>query len=277
MENFKVIKNQIIAGTGLYNHGESYSKEFFEELLELTPNRMPLHTQHVMGAKTSGFLENFRLVPHGDEWVVIADVYIEKGSVNPDLKGFSFSATKKMAGNLERPVYNIYLPYPYYNDQAFIDELLSNEPDLMVGKWIKKGLTGLEIGLIASAICLIVAPEWDIQYKNHVRPALVKVISYIPKLKSKGIPVDLVQQIDFKGSTIKLYFIPDKTSETLEKESTSIDCFESGYRNAINFISNDAKCSTVGARMVKVYYDSSDKEYKVFHIQYNDGTDEHIA
>ncbi|EHH1227914.1 hypothetical protein J7G27_004279 [Vibrio vulnificus] len=71
MENFEVIKNQIIAGTGLDNHGESYSKEFFEELLELTPNRMPLHTQHVMGAKTGGFLENFRLVPHGDEWVVI--------------------------------------------------------------------------------------------------------------------------------------------------------------------------------------------------------------
>lgn len=277
MENFEVIKNQIIAGTGLDNHGESYSKEFFEELLELTPNRMPLHTRHVMGEKTSGFLQNFRIVPHGAEWVVIADVYIEKGSLDPDLKGFSFSATKKMAGNLEHPLYNIYLPYPHYNDKAFIEELLSGEPDLMIGKWIKKGLSDLEIGLIASTICLIVAPEWDIYYKMHVRPVLEKTLSYLPKLKGKGVPVDLVQQIKFKGSTIQLYFIIDKTSEILEKESTNIDCFEYGYKNAIDFIKKDKKSHAIGASRIKVYYDSREKEYKVFHIQYNDGTDEHIA
>jgi hypothetical protein len=272
-----VLKSQIIAGTGLDNHGESYSKEFFQELLESMPNRMPLHAKHVVGAKTCGFLENFRIVPHGDDWVVIADVYIEKGAVSPDLQGFSFSVTKQMAGNLDQGLYSIYLPYPHYNDQKFIDELLSGEPELMIGKWIKKGLTDLEIGLIASVILLFVGPEWDIQYRNHVRPALEKLLSYVPKLRSKGIPVDLVQQIDFKGNTAQLYFVIDKTSEALERQSTRIDCFEAGYRNAINFIENDLKCNEIGAQRVKLFFDSKEGEYKVFHIQYNDGTDVHIV
>lgn len=277
VENFELIKDQIVAGTGLDNHGENYTKDFFQELIESTPNRMPLHSRHVMGAKTSGFLENFRLVPRGDEWVVIADVYIEKGCADPDLQGFSFSVTKEMTGKLEQGLYSIYLPYPYYNDQKFIDELLSGEPDLMIGKWIKKGLTDLEIGLIASVICLVVGPEWDVQYRKHVRPALEKVLSYLPKLRSKGIPADLVQQIDFMGNTTQLYFVIDKTSEALERQSTSIDCFEAGYRNAINFIENDPKCKKIGAQRIKVFFDSQESEYKVFHIQYNDGTDVHIA
>ncbi|WP_322077618.1 hypothetical protein [Burkholderia cepacia] len=277
MEEFEVVKNQIIAGTGLDKHGENYSKQFFEDLLEQIPNRMPLSTRHDMGAETSGFLENFQIIPHGAEWVVTADVYIKKGSANPDLKGFSFSVIKNMAGNLEQPLFNIYLPYPHYNDQAFVDELLSGEPDLMIGKWIKKGFTDLEIGLIASTAFLILSPEWDIQYKSHVRPALEKILSYIPRLKRKGIPVDLVQQIEFKGSIVQIYFVIDRSSEALEKESTNIEYFQTGYSNAINFLSSDEKCRTIGAHRVKVFYDSKEKEYKVFHIQYSDGSDAHIA
>ncbi|OEU70825.1 MAG: hypothetical protein BA863_12005 [Desulfovibrio sp. S3730MH75] len=276
MKEYKVIKNQIIAGTDKDSHGESYPKDFFEDLLEATPEIMPLHTQHDMGAKTSGFLTNFKLVPHKDHWVVRADVHIDKESENPDLNGFSFSATMEMAGKLENPIFNIYLPYPNYNDRELVNELLLDEPDLMVGKWVKKSLDPLSIGLIASAALLIVSPEWEIQYKQHVRPFLKKLLLYIPKLKKKNIPVDLVQQVEYYGHTVAIYFVPDRTNEILNEESTQIEHIETGYKNAIDFMTNDSKSSLVGVKMIKLLYDPEIHEYTVFHIQYSNGEDNHI-
>lgn len=269
--------DQVIAGTSVDLHGEKYSKEFFEEMIESTPDRMPLHQHHDMSKEVLGYLENFRLVLNADEWNVIADIYITAETVDDVFKGFSFSSTRSMAGNIERPVYNIYLPYPHYNDSNFVDDLVNIDSELMVGKWIKKGLTGLEIGLIATGIAVIVAPEWDIQYRSHVRPALIKLFSFLPKLKEKNIPVDLVQQVEHGPHLVQLYFTPDRSSSESEAESFKEQYFIYAYETAIKFLVSDPKSNSVGAHRLKLYFDSKAKSYKVFHIQYLDGTDVNVA
>jgi hypothetical protein len=277
MHDFEIIQNQIVAGTGLDNHGENYCKDFFEELLASLPQRLPLHTQHQMSKQTSGYLENFRLVPHHDEWIVIADVFIKNGHSAPDLKGFSFSATKPLAGNIDAPSSSIYLPYPAYNDQVLIHELLHDDPGLMVGKWIKKGLSDLQVGLIASSLCLIFGPEWDIQYRTRIRPAIKRLLVYSAKLRERNIPVDLVQQVDFAGKTVQLYFIPERENSITEAESLKIENFESGYRQAVACLESDPKSYSIGVTRIKLIYDPSVKEFKVIHIQYEDGTDINIV
>ena len=269
--------DQIIAGTSEDLHGEKYTKEFFEELIESAPDRMPLHQHHNMSKEVLGYLENFRLVPNADEWNVIADIYVTAETVDDSFKGFSFSTTQSMAGNLERPVHNIYLPYPHYNDLDFINELVNADADLMVGKWIKKGLTGLELGLIATGIAVIVAPEWDIQYRNHVRPALIKLFSFLPKLNDKKIPVDLVQQVEHGSNLVQLYFTPDRSSPESESESFNEKYFIKAYETAIKYLVADPKSNSVGAQRLKLYFDNNSKSYKVFHIQYIDGLDESVV
>jgi hypothetical protein len=276
MSSYEIIKNQIVAGTGMDNHGENYSKDFFEDLLASLPPRLPLHAQHQMSKETSGYLQNFRLVPHEGEWVVIADVFINEGYSSPDLGGFSFSATQPMAGNLESPLNLVYLPYPAYNDQELIGELLREDPNLMVGKWIKKGLSDLQIGLIASTVCLLIGPEWDIQYKENVRPAINELLTYVSKLRARKIPVDLVQQVDFAGKTVQLYFIPERANSDAEAESLKIENFECGYRKAIAALESEPKSFTIGPTRVKLLFDLSVKEFKVVHIQFEDGTDVNI-
>jgi len=269
--------DQVIAGTSEDLHGEKYSKEFFEELIESAPNRMPLHQHHNMSKDVLGYLENFRLVPNEDEWNVIADIFVTAETVDDSFKGFSFSTTQSMAGNLKKPTHNIYLPYPHYNDLEFVNELVSSDSDLMIGKWIKKGFTGLELGLIATGIAVIVGPEWDIQYRNKVRPALVKLFTFLPKLNAKEIPVDLVQHIEYGSNLVQLYFTPDRSSPESEAESFNEKYFIKAYETAIDFLSTDSKSNSVGVERIKLYFDSYTKSYKVFHIQYLDGLDESVA
>jgi hypothetical protein len=277
VSSYEILRNQIIAGTGLDHHGENYSKDFFEELITSLPPRLPLHTQHQMSKQTCGHLENFRLIPHQDQWVVIADVFIKNGHSTPDFKGFSFSATKPMTGNLHSPSILIYLPYPAYNDQDLINDLLCDNPGLMVGKWIKKGLSDLQIGLIASTVCLLIGPEWDIQYRTHVRPVIKDLLAYASKLRERKIPVELVQQVDFAGKAVQLYFIPERENSFAEVESLKIENIESGYRSAVAALENDSKSYTIGVTRIKLIYDLSEKKFKVSHIQYQDGTDINIT
>lgn len=277
MEDFEIIRNQIIAGTAEDRHGERYSKEFFQEMIDSLPSRMPLHQQHLMSKQTSGYLENFKIVPHEDEWVIVADVFISKGSATPNLNGFSFSATKPMSGNIESSLFQIFLPFPHYNNKEIISDLMAGDPDLMVGKWIKKGLNDLEIGLIASAFCLIVSPEWDMQYKQRIRPSIEKLFKYAAKLKERNIPVDLVQQVDFKGQTVQLYFIPERKDSSSYAASLKIESFDTGYAKAINAMFLEPKCSTIGVTRIKLIFNSDIGEYKIFHIQFADGTDINIA
>lgn len=270
--------DQIIAGTRVDGHGEKVSKEFFEKMISHYPPRMPLNQQHDMRKETLGCLENFRIVPSASEageWDVIADIYITSDDIDDALKGFSFSATETIGGNTSSPLCYVHLPFPLYKDEKFIADLIDSDDDLLVGKWIKKSIDPVTIGLVATGIALFLSPEWDIQYKSHVRPAMIKLLGHIPKLLEKEVSPDLVQHVvGHLDETIKVYFVPDRGDVIGSYQEHHI---LQAIRVVKDYLSVDAKAKIKGVEMAKLYFDKSKNLYILFHIQYLDGTDVHIA
>lgn len=228
-----------------------------------------------MRLETLGYFENFRIVPDEQEpgeWNVIADVYFTTENIDEALKGFSYSTIEDVAGDMVSPDYRVYLPYPVYNDLEFIKELIENEDKVLVGKWIKKGLDPTLIGIIFSGVFLIIGPEWDIQYKERVRPFLKNLPKYISSLKRKGISPDLIQRIiKNSGEEVQIQFIPERGQE---EDSFSEEKIFNGLSSAKEFLDSNQK--TTGIRRIKLYFDSGLKTYKIFHVEYYDGTDENI-
>lgn len=270
--------DQIIASTQVDRHGEKRSKEFFEKLLSSYPERLPLHQQHNMRKETLGYLENFRLVPcedQADEWSVIADIYITSDDIDEALKGFSYSAVETIGGNTDSPLCFIHLPYPLYNDNEFIEELIVSDDQLMVGKYIQKALDPLSVGLIATGVALFLGPEWDIQYKSRVRPAMSKLLNHIPKLIEKNVSPELIQHVvGYSEEVIKVYFIPDRNNVV---ESYQEHHILPAITVVKNFIGTDDKSKIVGVEMAKLFFDKSKGSYELFHIQYLDGSDVSVA
>jgi hypothetical protein len=277
MEHKRSFLNQIIASTSLDGHGERRDKQFFEALIASYPPRMPLHQQHDMKKKTLGYLENFRLVEDRNnegEWVVVADVFIDSEDIDEALRGFSFSFFEPMKGNMDNHQYAVFLPYPYYKDEAFIDELLSNDDQLMVGRFVKKNLQAdTVVALIIGAVQFLLGPEWELTYKQYIRPRITHFFSKIPHLAQKNISVDYLQPVKYAGKDVEVLFIPERTR--LEETLSEPLIFE-GLSTAYAYLDGDAKATSIGVQRLKLYFDASADRYMVFHVQYVDGTDENI-
>lgn len=277
MTIYKEIKNQIVAGTRLDLQGERRSREFFEKLLATYPPRMPLHQEHDLRKDVIGYMDNFRLVEDTKElgeWNVIADVYFTSDKVNEAQIGFSYSATEACAGNFNEPIYSIFLPYPFYNDEALIKEIVDSDEHVLVGKFIKKAF-GAEfyVGLAISGMVLLIGPEWDSQYKENIRPHLVRLLTLLPQLWSRGIATDIIQMaMGRQGEAIQIMFIPDRSEEILSRTEAVL---AEGLKRAHEFLSTDEKAATIGVERLKLYFDVVRSGYVIFHVQYLDGTDLH--
>lgn len=278
MQVYNKYLDQQVAGTEVDAHGEKRTKEFFEKLINSYPPRLPLTQQHDMSKETLGYLENFRLIPSKNvqgEWSLIADIYITSDDIDEALKGFSISVTETIGGNTTSPKYYVHLPFPLYNDKEFIESLIGSDKDLLVGKLIKKSVDPVAIGLITASVALILGPEWDIQYKRHVRPAMGKLLEHIPKLLQRNVSPDLIQHVVGKlDEAIKVYFIPDRRD--------IIGSYEEKYiLQAIGevgeFLNGDSKAGITGVGMIKLYFDRDNRKYILFHVQYLDGADVQIA
>jgi hypothetical protein len=280
MDKKPTFSNQIIAGTREDKHGERYSKEFFEKLLATIPKRTPLNVGHEMGIPTAGYLENFKLVQNTDspeEWNVTADIYVTDGEldIGGALKGFSFSATSIDWGNTSSPEEILFLPYPIYNDLEFIGDLVNSSDDLAVGKWIKKSVDPVLIGMAITAFAVVIGPEWDIQYKNRIRPKLIDIISRLPTLNKKGISLDIVQRfIGYCDEEIQMYFIPDRSNEL---ESHTENNIKKGLNIALSTISRDSKAKSVGVKRIELKFNPETHKFDVFRILYLDGVDKHAT
>ncbi len=271
-------KDQIIAGTRIDSQGERRPKEYFEELIKSFPARSPLNQQHDMRLETVGYLENFRVVQDTEdesEWNVIADVFLTKGDLDSALKGFSYSALEHLASNAPKPYVSVHLPYPLYNDEAYIRSLLDEVPGLLVGRWVKKAADPTTISLVAALIVLVVRPEWEIQYKENIRPAILKAIELIKGLREKGSSADLLQHVRGNiGEDVQLLFVPDRANEDASFSEAAIF---SAVSAAIAFLQTDEKSKNVGVQRIRFYFDLGKRRYVLFHVQYLDGTDTHHA
>jgi hypothetical protein len=268
-------ENQRLGGTHVDSQGEKLPKVFFQRFCKQLENkRIPLHQQHEMAKKTVGFIENLRLVPDTEiinEWCLIGDVTIEDGGIEEVLRGFSISGVEELRKSPTATAL-IYLPFPHYNNKQLVDELCSDK-DLTIGKWIKKEASPTAWVLLGSIIAFAVTPIWDDVYKRKIAPRLDELIKkYREPLNEKGISVELMQIILFKGAEIEVRIIPTKVNQAV---SLQIEIVQAGLEKVVEFLQSDAKANNIGINRIIIFYDESKSSYVLHRIEYLNGEVEH--
>ncbi len=256
--------------------GEKRSKEDLESFLGGLPARLPINIEHDMGQATTGYVENFRLVPvpdAEDEWMLIGDHYLsERPTEESPLKGMSLSYTKLVSKNIPgEEEFHVYLPFPYYNDEALMDRLHHVDVPLALGCWHKKELAPEAVGLIISVTLFFLGPEWACVYKGKIRPKLLKLIGHLRQ--NEGVAYDYHQLVERSdGGTVRLVFVSDHSNWTASLRPERID---RGMNVAVDFLqeSDVATCKPVSQLRLK--YNPETESYDVILVQYDDG--EHLT
>jgi hypothetical protein len=257
------------------SQGERRDKQFLVDLLKRLPSRYPLGQHHDAALPTCGYIENFDLeeIPsHPGEWQIVGDVCLEDGVNITTISGISFS-TVEVVQRQPNSLGALYVPYPFYREQGMFDEILSYDPQLNAGRWIKKSAdpcTIALIGLAAQATYFLLTPAWKTTWDDTVWPFLKRVgTNYLAgRLKDKPLEYGYTIQ-GHTGEKIRVHFASNRhlASETLLKALQ-----EEGLKRAITFISNDAKAKSIGIATLKLYFHSREDGFKLCDVQYLDGT-----
>lgn len=275
---------QVMASTHEDAHGERYDKKWLDDMVESMPTRWPLHQRHDMALPTVGYVENPRVVPDPDsdgDWLLVAEVEYDDSTVPPDLNGFSWSVTQGMFANCPDPEISIYLPWPLYNDQQEVDRFLGLPGKVGVGKWIKKSLSPEQIALIqvVCAVATVTQPLWYPFWEKYAQevlwPNIQSALTGLRSLWARGITTDLSPRMwNMDGTECRGYLVPDRGAE---EASFSKDALAKGMQALAAAIQSANEKEHRNLRMVKAVYEKNKGAYRVFHIEYDDGTAIHLV
>lgn len=269
----KLLKGQVIASSCGDLQGEDLTRDELEEYVARAPERMPLRQRHDLGQEVIGYLQNFRVVGDPDRagcYNLLADIEVTTDEVAPDLSGFSVGFLSELDRNAENADLFVYLPLPLYRDASLVQSILDDESSVCVGKFVKKQLDPVSIGLIAAAVVLVISPEWDIQYREHVRPRIVCLLQLLPKILERGASVDLLQTLeDLNGNQVQVVFLPERGNEP---ECLAPERIEQGLAAVKFFLNSDPKSSDVGVQRVTMTWRSGPASYRIANAEYTDGS-----
>lgn len=277
--------SQVLASTHQDAHGERYDKSFLEDMANSMPTRWPLHQRHDMSLPTLGYVSDPRVISDPKSpghWLLEADVEYDDDTFPPDFQGFSWSATQGMLANCpeDEVEIEIYLPWPLYNNKKEIDQFLGLPAKVGVGKWIKKSISPEYIALInvASAVTTITQPLWYPFWEKYSQDVLYPRIQRIRKglgsLWQRGMTTDLCPRLtNIDGSECKGYLIPDRARNA---ESYSKNALHSGIMALVDKIKDVNEQEHRNLRTVKAVYERKSRAYRVFHIEYDDGSTVHF-
>lgn len=268
----KILKGQVVASTCGDLQGEDLTRNELEEYVARAPGRMPLRQRHDLALEVVGYLENLRVEEDADHagcYKLLADIEVTVSDLAPDLRGFSVAFLAEIDRNTASPHLFIYLPRPLYRDEELVQSILNEEPSVCVGKFVKKQLDPVSIGLIATAVVLIVGPEWEIQYRERVRPALIRLLKLLPKLNERGASADLMQMVeDLHENQVQVVFLPERGKEA---SCLAPALVEQGLAVAKFFLNSDPKSSAVGVRRMTLRWRPEQPPYRIAHVEYLDG------
>jgi len=281
MKNLKKILCQTIGSTHRDSQGEKLPKEILEHICKLRQGRSPISQEHKPEKRSIGYMDNFRVVPDpkaSGEWFLIADVYFteEPDDIDIDLGGFSWSITKIIPEYSAKGTcnYGIYLPFPFYNDKDLLNSLHEDE-SLSLGRWYKKSADPATVALLAGFVLFVLSPAWGKFFDSTIWPNIKKLCKRIPELRNKGIQrFDFVQISKINSHQVSIHFIPEANKEEACFNKAKI---KNGLNTVYKHSKGDPKSKNPGYHVVKLYWESQREEYKLFHIEYKDGTDINIA
>lgn len=268
----KTIANQTLAGTRLDLQGERNTKEALESFAAYyADKRMPLNQQHDLLLKSPGYVENLRVVPDerspGD-WALIGDVHYESESLEIPVGGFSISFLEVFRRGQSQELFNVYLPYPYYNDSELVEEVFE-EGLISVGRWVKKAVDPATTALVGGAILFIMKPVWEDLYKTQIAPHIYKFFAgKFKKLKEKNITANFVQHVLHNDHEIQVLLIPSCGKEE--------HCFSVEQTNAAMFLVHTRLTSqapaAIPASKIFLQFDDEANCYVLYRIEHQDGS-----
>ena len=265
----KTIKDQLLMSTLEDSQGERRDKQFLEEIVAKMPPRYPLGQHHDFSLPNVGFIENFRLeeLPdHPGEWCIKGDLTMQDDQDWSKVGGFSFS-TVEIVKRQANGVGALYVPYPFYRDGSALDEILSYDPQLHAGKWIKKAADPTQITLM---VCLFVlTPVWKSTWDEKVWPFIKRTWANYRKGRFKDLPLDFGFTAQGRhGGNVNVLFIPDRSN--VERTFTK-ELADAGMEKAMKVIAEDKRGASVGISQIKLYCHSHTEGYRIESIQYADG------
>lgn len=215
----------VLSGTMEDAHGETLTKAELEGILASMPATAVLHHHHDMSLPVVGKWANARLEPDADNpghWVLVADGEVPEGVDPSELgKGFSIAFTAGITRNSDRPTLALYLPFPAYNDQELIDELVNEFPDVAVGKSVKKEVNLALVGLIVTSVCFVLRPLWQHTYDELIRPHWQRALDGAKAFGRRGLRTDVRSLVQLPGrDEVRVHLIPERGNElaTLEHD-----------------------------------------------------------
>lgn len=271
MRKWKELKQQVLAGTKLDAQGETATKEFLISLCESSnkKGKIPLGQHHDMSKDSVGYIENFNVVPDSNDeahWTLVGDVYFHDIDLDEALKGFSYSITEDLVGDLNNKKIAIYIPYPHYNDDDLLEALAEENSGVVAGSWRKKSADPDTVSLLISLVLFVAAPAFTNYWNEKITPAYKK---FREKLGKKS-NLDFVQvSKGHRDETFGIYFIPSRSDEdscfTMSNVLAGIE-----WVNA--YVKNDSLAKEKGVSLVKMQFSEAKNCFEFRTIEYLDGS-----
>lgn len=268
----KTIKNQTLAGTRVDSQGERNPKEVLDSFAQqYAGKRMPLNQQHDLSLKSPGYVANLRVVPDEDsqgDWRLIGDVSFDSGTLQDAMGGFSISFLEILRRSKSQELFHIYLPFPHYRDQQFLNELFE-EGYSSVGRWAKKAADPATVGLIGATLIFFIKPVWEDLYKTQIAPHIYDFFKRkMGKLKEKKIDAQLVQYVVYNNYEIQVLLLPTRGREE--------DCFAVDSTTAAMKLVQEQLISlpdnSTPPSKIFLQYDDGEKGFKIHRIENKDGS-----
>jgi hypothetical protein len=266
------IKNQILAGTRLDAQGERNQRDWLQRFADMyAGKRMPLNQQHDLSLQSPGYAENLRVIPDDaspGDWTLIGDVCYEGERLELPAGGFSISFLEVLRSGQSQETFHVYLPYPHYKDQEFLNEVFA-EGFVSVGRWAKKAADPNTIALVGAVVVAVFAPIWDNTYKLRIAPLVSRFFQErFGSLRARGIHADFIQYISYDGYEVEALLIPSRGREE--------HCFGIEKTSAAMFKVHDylVGLERNHVRVAKVFmrFDDSADQFAFIRIKFADGS-----
>lgn len=268
----QTIRNQTLAGTRVDSQGERNPKEVLDSFArQYSGKRMPLNQQHDLSLKSPGFVENLRVVPDegslGD-WSLVGDVSFDSGTLQEAMGGFSISFLEVLRRSNSQDMFHIYLPYPHYRDQQFLDELFE-EGYSSVGRWAKKAADPATVALIGATFVFFIKPIWEDLYKTQIAPHIYDFFKRkMGRLKEKKIDAQLVQYVVYNNFEIQVLLLPTRGSE---EKCFDVESTTTAMKLVHEQLTSQPENSTPPSKIF-LRYDDSANTFRIHRIENKDGS-----
>ncbi len=272
---YKVEKGQIIATTLADSQGEKLTIDELEEFFfnSTKRKRINIGQEHDFNNDYVGYLENFRIESldgYDNEFCIKADAYVNKNASH-HYRGFSWSLIKHFPNQNMNADFHIFLPYPLYNDNAFVNSLKAK--NIALGSWKKKSADPNTIALICTGLFFVLAPGWDSLYKSRVEPKLKKILKKVHTHKSIKLHYDHIQTVVHPlGYKYKVYFINSNIPSGIDVQPFR---FRYGLKAIEKYLNDNPQSRQI--YMVKMIFTDDLQGFQIWCIEYANGNVEYLV